>query len=306
MFDRIVLLTDLTDVTKEAFAPLARLATTFESKVYIFHAVRGSSELFYLEGEAAKLRSIIDDADRERAMPHLLHAQAQLAGLGVDAEIVTRVGGFFDIVVDVLAELKADLCVIPTQGLHEFTGRVLGSTVARVLRDTQVPVLTVNENCGKRRTPWSDFHRILHPVDLEGPVPESLHAAEDLAAELGGAVDVVHVVEPLRDQVLRTPEGEILLPKDLRYQVRSKLQARLSAVAHTIARVPARWQLLEDNKAGSGVMTYADQQEMDLIVLPSIGADSVRNTLLGSEAEHIIKNARCPVLTIKHGWRRAV
>ena len=305
MFDRIVLLTDLTDVTREAFAPVARLATTFESKVFIFHAIRGSSELFYLEGEAAKLRSIIDDADKERAMPHLLDVQAQLAALGVQAEIVTRVGGFFDIIVDVLADLKADLCVIPTQGLHEFTGRVLGSTVARVIRDTQVPVLTVNENCAKRPGQWTQFKRLLHPVDLEGPVPESLHAAEDLAAELGGAVDVVHVMEPLRDQILQTPEGEILLPKDLRYQVRSKLQARLSAVAHTVTRVPARWQVLEDNKTGSGIMAYADQQDMDLIVLPSIGSDAVRNVLLGSEAEHIIKNARCPVLTIKHGWRRA-
>ena len=59
MFDRIVLLTDLADVTREAFAPLARIATTIQSKVWIFHALRGSSELFYLDGEAAKLQSII-------------------------------------------------------------------------------------------------------------------------------------------------------------------------------------------------------------------------------------------------------
>ena len=50
-------------------------------------------------------------------------------------------------------------------------------------------------------------------------------------------------------------------------------------------------------------MAYADSQNADLIVLPSLGSDAVRNTLLGSVAEHMIKNARCPVLTIKHGWR---
>ena len=303
MFERIVLLTDLTSVTREAYAPVARIASTFQSKVFIFHAVRGSSELFYLEGEAAKLRNLIDDADRDRAMPSLLEAQGALKDAGVEAEIVTRVGSFFDITGDVLRELDADLCVIPTQGLHEFTGRVLGSTVARVIRDTSIPVLTVNENCGHRAEPWSDFRRIVHPVDLEGTTPESLRAAEDFAAELGGVLDVVHVIEPIKEQILRTPEGEILLPKDLRYQIRAKLQARLSDIAHTVQRVPARWQLVEDNKPGSGVMTYADQQGVDLIVLPSIGRDMTKNTLLGSVAEHVIKNARCPVLTIKHGWR---
>ena len=305
MFERIVLLTDLADVTREAYAPVARIASTFQSKVTIFHAVRGSSELFYLEGEAAKLRTMIDEADRERAMPSLVAAQSALRALGVEAEIVTRVGSFFDITVDVLKELQADLCVIPTQGLHEFTGRVLGSTVARVIRDTDVPVLTVNERCSQRPEPWSDFRRIVHPVDLEGTLPQSLAAAEDFAAEMGGTVDVVHVIEPIKEQILRTPEGEILLPKDLRYQIRAKLKARLSDIAHTIQRVPARWQLVEDNKPGSGVMLYADRQNADMIVLPSIGRDAVRNTLLGSVAEHVIKNARCPVLTIKHGWRAA-
>lgn len=303
MFDRIVLLTDLNEVTREAYAPVARIASTFQSKVYLFHAVRGSSELFYLEGEAAKLRTIIDEADKDRAMPFLLDAQAQMKALGVDVEIITRVGGFFDMTLDVLRELNADLCVIPTQGQHEFTGRVLGSTVARVIRDTNVPVLTVNERCGQRAEPWTDFRRIAHPVALEGPLPESLTAAEDFAAEMGGTVDVIHVVEPIKEQILTTPEGEILLPKDLRYQIRAKLQARLSDIAHTIQRVPARWQLVEDNKAGSGVMSYADRQSVDLIVLPSLGSDATRNQLLGSTSEHVIKNARCPVLTIKHGWR---
>ena len=303
MFERIVLLTDLAEVTKEAYAPVARIATTFQSKVWIFHAVRGSSELFYLEGEAAKLRTMIDQADRDRAMPSLLEAQAALRALGVDAEIVTRVGSFFDITIEVLKEFSADLCVIPTQGQHEFTGRVLGSTVARVIRDTDVPVLTVNERCAQRPEPWTDFRRIVHPVDLEGTPPASLGAAEDFAAEMGGVVDVVHVIEPIKEQILRTPEGEILLPKDLRYQIRAKLKARLSDIAHTIQRVPARWQLVEDNKPGSGVMLYADRQNADLLVLPSIGRDAVRNTLLGSVSEHVIKNARCPVLTIKHGWR---
>ncbi|MFZ4576863.1 MAG: universal stress protein [Myxococcota bacterium] len=302
MFDRILLLTDLTEATRLAFRPIAAVAGAFGSRVTIFHAFRGSSELFYLEGEAARLRSLIDEADRERAMPQLESFRAELAGMGVDCEIMTRVGSTFDLAVDLILESKPDLCVIPTEGHHEFTGRVLGSTTARIIRDTDVPVLTVNEKFAERAESWSGFRRILHPIDFNGPFEEGLVAAEEFAIEFGGRVEVVHVVEPLQTQVLTTPEGDILLPKDIQYQIKSRLQARLSDAAHTLQRAPACWQLIEDNKPGSGVMSYADRNGVDLIVLPTIGRDSVRNTLLGSVAEHVIKNARCPVLTIRHGW----
>ncbi len=300
MFDRILLLTDLDEITRNTFLPLAQIAQTFHSQVTIFHAFRGSSELFYLEGETAKLRTIIDEADRTRVMPKMLEFQAELAVLGVEAAIEARVGSFFDVAVQVIAEFNADLVIIPTDGQHEFTGRVLGSTTARIIRDTQVPVMTVNERVSARAEDWRGFQKILHPVDLANDMPPGLQAAEDFAAEFGGRVEVVHVVEPIQAQTLTTPEGEILLPKDLQYQIRSKLQARLSEIAHHVARVPACWQLVEDNKPGSGIMAYADRQKIDLIVLPQIGRDHARQVLLGSVAEHVIKHARCPVLTIKH------
>ena len=302
MFDHLLLLTDLSDTTRLAFKPIAHIVSIFGSDVTIFHAFRGSSELFYLEGEASQLLQIIDEADRSRAMPKLHEFQSELASMGVKADIVTRVGSTFDLAVNVLQELKTDLVIIPIQGHHEFTGRVLGSTTARIIRDTDVPVLTVNEKFSETVEQWKGFEKILHPVDFSGSITESVRAAEDVAAEFGGRLELVHVVEPQGAQTLQTPEGEIVLPKDIHYQLKSRMQAQLSEVAHTVERVPAFWQLIVDNKPGSGVMSYAEKQGFDLIVIPTIGQDTVRNTLLGSVAEHVIKHARCPVLTVRHGW----
>jgi nucleotide-binding universal stress UspA family protein len=302
MFDRIVLLTDLSDVTRLAFGPLASIANAFASKVTIFHAYRGSSELFYLEGDAAKMRALIDEADHNRALPTLQAYQQELAGMGVEAEIVTRVGSFFDLSIDVLHELDADLAVIATQGLNDFTGRVISSATARIIRDTKVPLLTVNERFADRSTTWEGFAHIVTPVDFSTPWEGQLRAAENFAVEIGGSVEVVHVVAPLQDQTLTTPEGDILVPKDLQYQLRKRLMTRLSDVAHSVQRAPAFWKLIEDNKAGSGVMSWADRSGADLIVVPAIGRDQTRNALLGSAAEHVIKHARCPVLTLQDGW----
>ena len=302
VFNHIVLLTDLTEVTRLAFKPLAVTAQTLGSRITIFHAFRGSSELFYLGGEAARIRQVIDDADRARAMPTLLQYQRELAALGVEAEIDARVGSTFELGVDVLGELQADLAVVATEGQHEFTGRVLGSPTARLIRDARVPVMSVNERFASRMDNWHGFERVVHPIDFADEWQELLIAAEDFAAEIGGKLELVDVVQPAQAQTLVTPEGDILLPKDMQYQIRSRLQARLSNAAHQVTRVPAFWQLLEDNKPGSAIMSYVDKVGADAIVVPAIGRDNVRNTVLGSMAEHVIKHARCPVLTTRPEW----
>lgn len=303
MFDHIVLLTDLSESTRLAFAPLRVFAREFASKVTIFHAVRGSSELFNLGGDAAQMRAVIDEADRQRALPTLRSWTAELAATGVEVAIETRVGSTFDLAIDVLVELKADLAVVATQGLQDFTGRILGSPTARLLRDSKVPVLSVNEQFADRAQAFAQCTRIVHPIDFTGPWQHTIGAAESVAIELGGRIDVIDVIAPVQNQKLETPEGEIYLPKDLQYTVRSKMQGRLSDGAHTVTKVPAYWQLIEDNKPGSAVMAYADRNKADLIIIHAIGRDHVRNTLLGSVAEHVVKHARCPVLSIPDSWQ---
>ncbi len=303
MFDHIVLLTDLSESTRLAFAPLRVFAREFQSKVTLFHAVRGSSELFSLSGDAAQMRAVIDEADRQRAMPTLRAWADELAAAGVEVAIETRVGSTFDLATDALVELKADLAVVATLGLQDFTGRILGSPTARLLRDSKVPLLSVNEQFGERGREFEQCRRIVHPIDFSGPWQHTIGAAESVAAELGGRIDVIDVIAPVHNQKLETPEGEILLPKDLQYTLRSKMQARLSDAAHTVEKVPAYWQLIEDNKPGSAVMAYADRSKADLIIIHAIGRDHVRNTLLGSVAEHVIKHARCPVLSVPDSWQ---
>jgi len=303
MFKNILLATDLSDTTRGTFAPLAVLARGKGTKVTLFHAVHGSSELFYLEGGENKLKGLIDEHERRRAMPILESYYNELLALGLDVEIVVRTGSAFSLILDMIRETNADLCAIGTRGFADFTGRMLASTTARVLRDADVPLLTVNDNYMKRVSPWIGFGKVLYPLDFSDSSMTGMHYAEDLAEQFGGSLEVVHVVAPIRDVVMPTIDGDLNLPKDLHYQVRVKLEARLSDAAHTIKKVPAAWKLIEDNKPGSGVMEYADTSEADLLVIPSIGRDSVRHTVLGSVTEHVIKHARCPVLTIRstHG-----
>lgn len=50
---------------------------------------------------------------------------------------------------------------------------------------------------------------------------------------------------------------------------------------------------------GHRVAEYAEQQEADLIVLPSHGRTGLKHLLLGSVAERIVRMAHCPVLVLR-------
>lgn len=304
MFDRVMLLTDIDDKPDLTIKPLQAIAAACNSKLVIFHAVRGSSDLFYLEGEAAKVRALIDQQAEKAAMPRLEALASEFEKAGISTGVVTRIGSTFDLALPAIADLMIDLVVIPQEGYADFTDRVSGSTTARILRDTSVPVLTINHHFARRVDSWTGFHRCLLPYGFTPGSERRLGAAEQFAAEFGGRLEVVHVVQPIHQQTLETPEGQVLLPKDLHYQVKSKLEAQLSAAAHSISKVPADWRLIEDNKPGSGVMSYADRAGHDLIIVPPIGHTEVRNTVLGNVAEHVIKHARVPVLTLRKGWER--
>ncbi|MBP47452.1 MAG: hypothetical protein CMH53_05895 [Myxococcales bacterium] len=304
MFDRILLLTDLGDQPELTAKPIAALAKTFDPKVILFHAIRGSSDLFYLQGDASQVRKLIDDKAQAEAMPKLQVLVDHLEALGVNTGIVTRVGSTFDLAARAVKELDIDLVVIPQEGYADFSDRISGSTTARLIRETTVPVLTINHSFSQRQESWQGFSRILYPTSLAREKGPRLNEAEVFAGELGGDLELVHVIDPIQEQILETPEGEVLLPKDLNYRVRCRMEANLSDLAHSVTTVPCRWRLLEDSKPGSGVMAYADRCGADLIIVPPLDSGDTRTTVLGNVAEHVIKHARVPVLTLKPGSLR--
>ena len=53
------------------------------------------------------------------------------------------------------------------------------------------------------------------------------------------------------------------------------------------------------------IVDYADEQQIDLIVIATHGRTGLSHVLLGSVAERIVREAPCPVLTIRDSHRVA-
>ena len=47
------------------------------------------------------------------------------------------------------------------------------------------------------------------------------------------------------------------------------------------------------------IIRYADENEIDLIVLGTVGRTGLSHLLLGSVAENVVRKAHCPVFTVR-------
>lgn len=138
----------------------------------------------------------------------------------------------------------------------------------------------------------------LHPEKVVVPLDFSDLAwqAVERAVEIAGdptRVHVVHVLAPLSTMEPGVVYGTITDESRTRHsgkRLREKLHERGfgDVVSHVMI-----------GNAGRQIAAYAEHEKADLIVIPSHGRGFVRNLLLGSVAERVVRLAHCPVLVLR-------
>jgi nucleotide-binding universal stress UspA family protein len=62
----------------------------------------------------------------------------------------------------------------------------------------------------------------------------------------------------------------------------------------------ARPIVLTETTPAAGIVAYAKEQQVDLIVMGTHGRHGWSHVMMGSVAEKIVRTAPCPVLTVRH------
>jgi len=134
---------------------------------------------------------------------------------------------------------------------------------------------------------------ILVPVDGSPPSLAALEHATALAEEGTARVDVLHIVTNEEFSVGSTSP----LSPDARHEIDLALRA---AVERAKARLGGR--VSRRNVAGDPLRTIVEtarEGQYDLIVLGTHGRIGRLHEMLGSVAEGVVRNAPCPVLTVR-------
>lgn len=136
------------------------------------------------------------------------------------------------------------------------------------------------------------FQKILCPTDFSDYSRAALAMAAALARESDAELILLHAADtPMSyaaDDDADLEEREVL----------AKIQARLDQ--EEIPRPPARVRrLLVEGDPGAAITDVARDEHADLIVISTHGRSGWSRLLMGSTAEYVVRNARCPVLSLR-------
>lgn len=195
------------------------------------------------------------------------------------------------------------LLVMGTHGHGGFEHLLLGSVAEKVLRKASCPVLTVPPHAVG--VPKPSFARVLCAVDFSEASLSALRAAASLAAEAGGELLAVHVLEwpweegpdPHFDGV--PPAQARALEEYRRYAEASALARLETCVAACGPHAHAPIVRIVHGRSYSALLTVAEGEKADVIVLGVRGRRALELNVLGSTANQIVRRATCPVLTMR-------
>jgi len=147
---------------------------------------------------------------------------------------------------------------------------------------------------------------ILVATDFSEASEAALTYGRDLARSYGGTMHVVHVVESFAGSMADAESIGVLL--DLQTQIerneRKFLETLLTDEDRTMLH--AKPVVLASTRAAEGIVQYAKDSAIDLIVMGTHGRRALAHVFLGSVAERVVRTAPCPVLTVRHPEREFV
>lgn len=140
---------------------------------------------------------------------------------------------------------------------------------------------------------------ILAPTDYSAHAATAVRYACDLAQTLGATLHLLHVlneVVPVGTDPMIAPVLPPSYYEDVTRSSRETLAGLLDPAWGRPDKVEAtvRW-----GETVEAIVNYASAHRIDLIVIATHGRTGLSHVLLGSVAERIVREAPCPVLTIR-------
>jgi len=273
---RILAATDLTARSERALGRAMRLRNQFDAQLTVLHVVEEELPERIAKRRAADARKLIATQLRNLAPAADLEATAVEVAFGTDyAAIIRRAN-----------ELDAGLTVLGIHRESPWRDLFLGSTIERVLRRGDMPILTVKDE------PLSDYRRVLVAVDFSVYSRVALEFAARLVPD--GEFLVLHAYDlPFTDFLPAVQTRHVdLLEGEIREQMAALLRGLPAGQSKVISEVRL-------GEAVPVVEAATAEFRPDLLVVGTHGRTGVAHAILGSIAGKLLRRPRCDVLAVR-------
>ena len=230
--------------------------------------------------------SALEAAERnlEQMDQHLAHLPTQQRRRlttkeqhGIVDTLVTEAGNGYDLVVLGASEVTAD-----------ERDSLFGGLVNGVMQAVAVPVLVVSQNSLKMPEDLT-LRRILLPTTGTQSSEHAVEVAAAIARNTHATVEVLHVIEwPAHavDHAVRTD--------DVGHGIVDRIRDKLL----TFGAESVETQVVRHIRPERAILRRAAKSRADLIVLSSSRRPLSQRAFFGHRAEHILRNAPCPVVVV--------
>ncbi len=148
-----------------------------------------------------------------------------------------------------------------------------------------------------------DGATILVPYDFSPHSVFALQTAAELARAVSGRIHLLHVVQEPSVTYPSIATGVVTesgIPVGVLEHARTALE-EVGAEAKAEHPPTIVTRVIEASSAAAGIVAFAREIAADLIVMGTHGRTGMGHAFLGSVAERTLRQAECPVLTIKDG-----
>lgn len=228
---------------------------------------------------------------------HMERWLAPLAGgfAALDAEVI--LGLPVEGVLDLAAGRGCDLLMVSATGRGALERFLVGSTAEALARRATLPLWVVRGGAEEA------IQRVLVGVDLSPVAAEATRCALAQANREGAALEVAHVwQDPSRELAFALTAAED--QERYRAQALRRAQERFAAFCHdelpdalSYGPAPERW--LVAGEPAAALVERAEQSGADLLVVGRRAYRPLRELILGSTAERVLRNAPCHVLVTR-------
>jgi nucleotide-binding universal stress UspA family protein len=287
----ILVATDFSAPADIALGWAETIARAQGAKIELVHALSLPVVATEMMASTTELLDAVEQADRSR----LAETVARVREGGCTIESHLAFGPASVVILDAAAKSAPDLIVLGTRGLTGLRHFLLGSTTERVVRGSEVPVLSVHP---ENREAKELIRTILVPTDFSEDADLATAAALHLlSCEADARLILLHVYSL---PVEYTAYGPIPLShaylEEAGEEAARLIEEKAAALRQNGLHVEA---VVRQGYPPDVIAAEAERHGADLIAMGTHGRSGVSHLLVGSVAERVVQTAGRPVLTVR-------
>ena len=284
-YRRILVATDFSEGAQGALEYALTMARRFQSKVYLAHVI--PSQVFHFispesSAEAIQKAKVFASGELRRWIDAAAMSDVEHEELLVEGQV-------WPVLQELIESHKIDLLAMGTHGRTSQKKLLLGAVAEEVFRLAECPILSVGPEVQVEASKKAELRRLLYATNFKPHAERAASMAFALKRAHGAKLTVLHVAEESGDPTL---EGHEL--------VRDFLVKRLKKVMPAACKDTCEPEFqVRFGEAAQEILRAVTEQDADLLVLGLRGGRGVAGQLPSATAYELVRQAPCPVLTLR-------